>query len=176
VLAFQKHHGLERDGVFHAEQWQMLEEHVTIRWLPEADRIEVDIAKQVLYLVLDNHVNAVLPISSGNGRSYTNSQGGTSVATTPEGRFRFYFQRNYNHESKLGWMYKPYYFNGGFAIHGSPNVPAYPASHGCIRLTNSDMDFLRQYLEIGMPVYLYGRRTDPPEFAIESRWKAPEPT
>jgi hypothetical protein len=26
------------------------------------------------------------------------------------------------------------YFNGGIAIHGSPSIPAYPASHGCIRI------------------------------------------
>jgi lipoprotein-anchoring transpeptidase ErfK/SrfK len=26
------------------------------------------------------------------------------------------------------------YFKGGFAIHGYPSVPAYPASHGCVRI------------------------------------------
>lgn len=26
------------------------------------------------------------------------------------------------------------YFRGGFAIHGYPSVPAYPASHGCVRI------------------------------------------
>jgi hypothetical protein len=26
------------------------------------------------------------------------------------------------------------YFNGGIAIHGSPSIPPYPASHGCIRI------------------------------------------
>jgi lipoprotein-anchoring transpeptidase ErfK/SrfK len=26
------------------------------------------------------------------------------------------------------------YFKGGFAIHGYPSVPAFPASHGCVRV------------------------------------------
>ena len=36
-----------------------------------------------------------------------------------------------------GWdwvLWYPMYFIGGFAIHGYPSVPAYPASHGCVRI------------------------------------------
>jgi N-acetylmuramoyl-L-alanine amidase len=36
-----------------------------------------------------------------------------------------------------GWdwvLWYPMYFKGGFAIHGYPSVPAYPASHGCVRI------------------------------------------
>jgi cell wall hydrolase len=36
-----------------------------------------------------------------------------------------------------GWdwvLWYPLYFKGGFAIHGYPSVPAYPASHGCVRI------------------------------------------
>ncbi|MFP5299042.1 MAG: L,D-transpeptidase family protein, partial [Actinomycetota bacterium] len=36
--------------------------------------------------------------------------------------------------SRLGTLYDPSYFVGGYAFHGSPSVPTYPASHGCIRL------------------------------------------
>jgi len=34
----------------------------------------------------------------------------------------------------LGELWWPMYFNGGIAIHGSPSVPPWPASHGCIRI------------------------------------------
>ena len=34
------------------------------------------------------------------------------------------------------------YFFKGWAIHGSPSVPAYPASHGCVRISNADADWL----------------------------------
>jgi lipoprotein-anchoring transpeptidase ErfK/SrfK len=31
-------------------------------------------------------------------------------------------------------LYFPSYFLRGFAVHGYPSVPAYPASHGCVRI------------------------------------------
>ena len=71
-------------------------------------------------------------------------------------------------EAFLGQMYNPFYFLGGYAIHGSPSVPNYPASHGCIRVTMWDMDILIDRFEIGMPVYIYGLRTDPPPPGIRS--------
>lgn len=162
VLAFQKHHGLERDGVFRPTDWDLLGSDPTVRRREEANRVEIDLEKQVLYLVTDHEVEAVLPISSGNGGTYTNSRGGRSIARTPEGKYEFYFERNYHHTSYLGAMYKPYYFLGGYAIHGSPSVPAYPASHGCVRVTNADMDFLREHLAIEMAIYVYGQRTENP--------------
>lgn len=34
------------------------------------------------------------------------------------------------------------FYSGGFALHGSPQVPGYHASHGCIRLFNEDARWL----------------------------------
>lgn len=162
VLAFEKLHGLERDGVFDPADWDLLDTRAWVRLRSEPDRIEIDLEKQLLYLVKDDEVLNVVGISSGNGGYFTNYAGRRVTATTPEGKYGFYFERNYNHRSYLGAMYKPFYFYGGYAIHGSPSVPGYPASHGCVRVTNADMDFLRTELEIGMTVYLYGKRTENP--------------
>jgi lipoprotein-anchoring transpeptidase ErfK/SrfK len=52
-------------------------------------------------------------------------------------------------------MYSPWYFYGGYAIHGSSSVPPYPASHGCVRVTTWDADFLSHHLEIGIPVHVW---------------------
>jgi peptidoglycan hydrolase-like protein with peptidoglycan-binding domain len=169
VLAFEKHHEIERDGVFAPDHWDLLSLRPTVRFRSDADRIEVDLAKQVLYLIRDNSVQNVVGISSGNGATFTNYAGREVRARTPEGTYEFYFERNYYHTSYLGAMYKPYYFSGGYAIHGSPNVPGYPASHGCVRVTNTDMDFLRTELELGMTIMLYGLRTEnPPAMAAGS--------
>lgn len=162
VMAFQKHHGLERDGVFRPDNWDLLSDTATVRLRPEGDRVEIDLEKQVLYLVDDHKVQAVVPVSSGNGGTFVNYTGRSVRAQTPEGQYSFYKERNYYHRSYLGAMYKPYYFRGGYAIHGSPNVPGYPASHGCVRVTNDDMDYLREYLDIGMTIYVYGQRTENP--------------
>jgi peptidoglycan hydrolase-like protein with peptidoglycan-binding domain len=162
VMAFQKQHDLERDGIFRPDDWDLLDQAATVRLREEADRIEIDLGKQVLYLVDNHQVQAVLPVSSGNGGTFINYTGRAVRAQTPEGKYSFYMQRNYHHRSYLGAMYKPYYFRGGYAIHGSPSVPGYPASHGCVRVTNADMDFLRDHLDLGMTVYVYGQRTENP--------------
>lgn len=36
------------------------------------------------------------------------------------------------------------YFHGGYAIHGSPEVPGYRASHGCVRISPEDARWLNE--------------------------------
>lgn len=161
VHAFQKLHGLERDAVFRPEHWDLLDEPLpSLGQTGEANRIEVDLSRQLLFLVQNHEVRRVLSVSSGNGQAYANYAGNIVSARTPEGRFAFNRQRSGWHRSYLGMMYAPFYFRGGYAIHGSTSVPAYPASHGCVRVTLSDMDYLRQSVELGMPVYVYGNRVE----------------
>ena len=53
-----------------------------------------------------------------------------ATGNTPVGRWRVY-------RKVPGWswvLWYPMYFLRGFAIHGYPSVPAYPASHGCVRV------------------------------------------
>ncbi len=160
VYAFQKVHDLERDGVFRREYWPLLEMAVSVPEAEEPDRVEVDLDRQVLYLVERQRVAAILPISSGNGETYRNATGALVRARTPEGGFRFYSHVDGWRISYLGALYRPFYFRGGYAIHGSGSVPPYPASHGCVRVELEDMDFLTTRLSIGMPIYVYGRTTD----------------
>ncbi|MEX2503464.1 MAG: L,D-transpeptidase [Egicoccus sp.] len=59
-------------------------------------------------------------------------------------------------KAALGTLYDPLYFYRGFAIHGSGSVPAYPASHGCVRVSMADAAWLIERIPDGMPVQLYG--------------------
>jgi hypothetical protein len=43
-------------------------------------------------------------------------------------------------------------FVGGIAFHEYPVVPAYPASHGCVRQAFSVAHSTYEFAEIGMPV------------------------
>jgi peptidoglycan hydrolase-like protein with peptidoglycan-binding domain len=162
VFAFQKHYDLPTDGVFTTQMWSLLEDPIVLPVRKEQNRVEVDLGKQVLYLVEDGRVSLVVPVSSGNGATYRNSRGGYSRATTPEGKFTFQRKVNGVRRSYLGTLYNPFYFRGGYAIHGSPSVPNYPASHGCIRLTNWDIDLVKTRIALGWTIYVYGKRTDPP--------------
>ena len=53
-----------------------------------------------------------------------------ATGNTPVGTWRVY-------REVFGWdwiLYHPMYFLRGFAIHGYPEVPMWPASHGCVRV------------------------------------------
>ena len=157
VYAFQKVYGMERTGTFRADDWVLLDSELKGPGPgPEPDRVEVDLSRQILYLIEAGQMTGVFPVSSADGSSYRNASGRTVRATTPEGRFTFQRSRNGWWESYLGFLYRPYYFYGGYAIHGSGSVPPFPASHGCVRVHIEDMDFLATRISVGMPIYIYG--------------------
>jgi hypothetical protein len=162
VYAFQKHHGLATTGKFTPFMWSLLEVQAELPLRADGGRVEVDLERQVLYVVEDHEVVLIIPISSGNEGTYRTESGNVARARTPEGAFRFQRRISGMREAFLGQMYNPYYFLGGYAIHGSPSVPNYPASHGCIRVTMWDMDLLLDHFQVGMRVYVYGKRTAPP--------------
>jgi hypothetical protein len=42
------------------------------------------------------------------------------------------------------------FFHGGYALHGSPNVPGFNASHGCVRLFTEDAEWLNEeFIHVG---------------------------
>jgi hypothetical protein len=62
-------------------------------------------------------------------------------------------------EAERGQLWRPKYFDDsrGIAIHGSASVPNYPASAGCVRVTNAAMDFIWQagLAPVGTTVWVY---------------------
>ena len=143
VYAFQKANGLPRDGKIGPEDQGALNAGAR----PSAaatsgDLIEVDKARQLLFIIRGGRVQWAINTSTGSNGQY--SYGGhTYTAYTPEGHFTFDRQIDGYHESHLGTMYRPKYFtSAGHAIHGSPSIPPYPASHGCVRLSNAAIDFI----------------------------------
>jgi hypothetical protein len=53
-------------------------------------------------------------------------------------------------------LYNPVFFNGGIAVHGAPSVPAYPASHGCVRIPMSASRWFYDTVPRGFAVYVLG--------------------
>ena len=47
------------------------------------------------------------------------------------------------------------YFVAGYAIHGNPSVPPYPASHGCVRVPMWIIPHLFVSERYGETVYVY---------------------
>lgn len=156
VMAFQKVEGLSRDGVAGPATQQRLA--VAGRPAPRGGHgIEIDLDRQVLFVVQGGQVTWAVNTSTGNGEAYTSSSGDQAIATTPPGQFTIQRQIDGLRDAPLGTLYRPKYFNGGIAVHGSGSVPARPASHGCARVTNAAMDMLWSsgLAEVGTPVWVY---------------------
>ena len=136
LMAFQKVEGLTRDGQDGPEtQTALAKASPPGPMVPGGapTRIEIDVARQVLFHWVNGSLARILPVSTGNNERYC-VDGECSVAVTPGGSFRVGRKAAGLEVAPLGELWWPMYFNGGIAIHGSPSVPAYPASHGCIRI------------------------------------------
>lgn len=147
VYAFEKVENLDRTGIANATFWAHLDNAAVPqpRYYQPADHIEVDKAKQVLYIVRNGKVVHISPVSTA----------GLPGRFTPEGRFSIFRKVPGYDPSPLGILYKPMYFTGGYAIHGNPSVPPYPASHGCIRVPNFVIERLYESEPYGETVYVY---------------------
>ncbi len=163
LVAFQKFHGLKRSGKFDEDtQRELALAGVPGGLIPNGGlpRVEIDISRQILMYFDDFGLNRVVAVSSGSGRKYceTSKLSGKENcgdARTPRGNYRIERRIKGKRESDLGVLYSPMYFTGGFAIHGSPSIPAYPASHGCVRITNRTADWMFQDVKNGTPVYVF---------------------
>jgi lipoprotein-anchoring transpeptidase ErfK/SrfK len=120
------------------------------------NRVEVNIAKQVAVVYLGGKIRLITHISSGSGHHWCEKDltGRMHCANggTPRGHFAVYSRLHGWRTSFLGKLYKPSYFKGGYALHGSLSVPNHPASHGCVRIPMHVAQYLVDLTAIGMPV------------------------
>jgi peptidoglycan hydrolase-like protein with peptidoglycan-binding domain len=167
VLAFQKHEGLDRDQIVGEQVWARLDQPAGAgpRSTAPGPRLEVDLDRQVAFFVAADGAVTVINVSTGSGETYDETDGTTSVAYTPTGDFTVYRRYDGLEHAPLGSLYRPAYFTAGWAVHGSPSVPAYPASHGCVRTADVDQDFLFPQLTTGTSVSIYGTSLGSPEDA-----------
>jgi len=119
VLAFQKVHGLVRSGYVSRAVWLVLRRaHIPLAHVRSGTHIEVEKHRQILFEVRHGRVFKVAHVSTG------------ATGNTPHGHWHIYSKTpGFN---SLGMYYSMYWYRG-FAIHGYHSVPAYPASHGCVR-------------------------------------------
>jgi lipoprotein-anchoring transpeptidase ErfK/SrfK len=120
-----------------------------------ANRIEVNLSREVLVLYHNNHVELISHVSTG-GHYYYCSNGGCAVAITPTGNFKTVVFMPGWVQVPLGEMFNPVFFIGtAFAIHGDTDVPLAPVSHGCVRIPMDIAAFFHKLVHIpGEPVYI----------------------
>lgn len=157
VTAFQKVEGLGRDGVAGPATLAALAAATRPTTAAKGHLVEVDKARQVLYVVRSGAVAWTLNVSTGTERPYQ-VNGRTELADTPPGHWTVDWVVNGTDIGELGALYRPRYFHDdGIAVHGYHSVPPYPASHGCVRVTEAAMDWLwaESLMPLGSAVWVH---------------------
>lgn len=141
VMAFQKVHWMPRTGRVDEAFWRALwRTYVPRPRVPGGDYLEVDKSRQLVMEVRGGRVERVIHASTG------------ATGNTPVGTWHVY-------REVFGWdwvLYHPMYFFRGFAIHGYPSVPPWPASHGCVRIPLWIAASVRERWGYGSTVRVYG--------------------
>jgi len=161
VWAFQEVQGLTvQNAVTAAMQRALAGPRLPVPLVPGGGslRVEINLSDEVLVLYHDNQVALISHISSGGGYYYCNPGGGCAYAITPTGDFR-------TTEFMPGWITVPlgemynseFFIDTAYAIHGDTYVPAYPVSHGCVRIPMDIAGFFHTLVPTpGTPVYIRG--------------------
>lgn len=142
VIAFQGWNGLSRDGIVGPRTREALTRARTPAPWSRSTGFEIHVPQQVLLLVRDGRVQRSIHVSTGAG------------ARTPLGHFRVYRRELMSWSVPFHvWMPLAQYFSGGYAIHEFASVPAYAASHGCVRVPDVEARAVWQFGAIGMRVW-----------------------
>jgi hypothetical protein len=143
VLAFNKVQGRTRVRYVNESTWRALVSPRRPRARSQTNgfHIEVDKTRQVLYTVNDARITNILHVSTGLVEGWTR-----------DGVFRVH-GKVYGYS--VGHLYYPSYFDGLRAVHGWPDVPPYPASHGCVRVPMWSAVWISGRMPIGTEVRIY---------------------
>jgi L,D-transpeptidase catalytic domain/Putative peptidoglycan binding domain len=144
VLAFRKVNGMSRSTYAGRAVFGKLARGgggYKVRYPKLGKHAEFDWSRQVLVLARGAKPQIITHASSGK-----------SSTPTVFGSFRF--QRREPGTNSHG-MYYSTYFIGGYAIHGYPSVPSYPASHGCIRIPIPSAKRVYGWIDLGDPIRVY---------------------
>jgi peptidoglycan hydrolase-like protein with peptidoglycan-binding domain len=167
VMAFEKYMGFDNpDGKLDGQTATAIS-NMDLRPRARANSgtlVEIDKAKQLLFFVVDGRTEYILNTSTGNGEAYEEPDQNTpgeiqrGIALTPSGLHHVNRERPEGWwEGDLGQIYRPKYFVGGIAVHGSNSIPNYPASHGCVRVSVPAMDWIWQIgiMPLKTPVWVH---------------------
>jgi N-acetylmuramoyl-L-alanine amidase len=142
LIAFHKVQRRARVGTVTAATWRKLARPIKARPRHRGPKfhIEIDQTRQVIFTVKKGRVRHILHTSTG------------ASGFTRDGSWRV-FRKIAGYSG--GGLYFPSYFDGLRAIHGWPDVPVYPASHGCARVPMWAATWIHGQAAMGTRVYVY---------------------
>jgi peptidoglycan hydrolase-like protein with peptidoglycan-binding domain len=145
ILAFQKWEGLGRTGLLDGQtktRLQTATHPAAISQGSGGKRAEILLDRQVALLIDDNQVVRTIAVSSGKPST-----------PTPPGNYRVYAKIPQWWSTPFReWLPWALPFVGGIAFHEFQDVPAFPASHGCVRQSSTVARWTYAFATVGMPV------------------------
>ena len=144
VLAFRKITGMRRTTIASGDVFRRLAAGrggFHVRFPSHGKHVEADLSRQVIALIRNGKAERIYPVSSGKPST-----------PTIRGHFRVYLKAP---GTNAKGMYMSSYFIRGYAIHGYPSVPVFPASHGCLRVPNTEAVSIFNWLSPGDIVDVY---------------------
>ncbi len=160
IVAYEKQNDLHIDGVLDTQVFNhIMQANENNVCMPQASRdvngylTQIDLTKQVMSVFKENVLLRIVPISSASGKNFRHPDGHIVKAITPTGHFTAIRHLKGVHHSYLGVLYNPVYITDtGIAVHGEPEVPYYPASHGCIRIPMIDSVWFESIIPLGSDI------------------------
>ena len=144
VMAFRKVNGMARS---YSADRAVIEKVLAgrgafkVRHPDAGHHVEADISRQVLALIEGGKVVDTYHTSTGS-----------PATPTVIGSFRVYMK---DPGTNAKGMVKSSYFIRGYAIHGYVDVPAFNASHGCLRVPIPDAARIYAFASMGTRVIVY---------------------
>jgi L,D-transpeptidase catalytic domain/Putative peptidoglycan binding domain len=171
--------GKDVTGKVSPELWTRMQDPLGLPvFRPDASptHAEVFLATQTMVLYVDRELKLITHVSSGSGQKWCDElknvpawPGATTTtlppgqknprfcgtSLTPGGVFKVYLKRSNWVDIPLGRVYNPISFNAGIAIHGYPEVPKGPASHGCVRVPMHIAQYLPDLLHTSDQIFVF---------------------
>jgi hypothetical protein len=144
VLAFRKTNRMSRNSSVSAKVFEMLltgHGGFRLKYPKAGKHVEADLSRQVLVLARNGKAERIYHTSSGKPST-----------PTIVGSFRFY--RKQPGTNAKGMVHSSYFIRG-YAIHGYKEVPAYAASHGCLRVPIPNALSIYRWINLGDRIFVY---------------------
>ena len=150
ILSFQKWERLDRTGLLNSPtktRLRVATHPSAISRGTAGKRAEVLLDRQIALLINSNKVVRTIAVSTGQAST-----------PTPPGNYRVYAKiPRWWSVPFREWLPWALPFVGGIAFHELQDVPAFPASHGCVRQSFTVARWTYNFATVGMPVKVIAR-------------------
>lgn len=147
VIAFQSWTGIARDGDVGPQTLAAMGAAAVPKPTAASPgrRIEVYRARGVALFLLNGKVVRAIHVATG-----------AAGFETPAGTYSVFRKERFSWSIPYKvWLPYASYFNGGIAFHAYPEVPTYPASHGCVRVPFPEAKWVYGFARLGTTVAVY---------------------